>query len=166
MFSFGWISLPVFGDSEARTSIIRSVLWININEYYQQMCFAWLACCCQWPTVCLILTIEARQHVHKHTIRQTHTHTKKQTHTHKPSKPANPETRPVCSWLIGATSQNSQCHGQHPDSQLCMVSTLVSTLRQPGLCLDVTERRSEHPLKSVICAPHFLKKGASKYSLF
>lgn len=49
--AFIWINLTAsVWENSTRE---HSSFWVFCESYYQQMCLARLACCCQWPTVCL-----------------------------------------------------------------------------------------------------------------
>lgn len=113
MLLFGLTSLSVFGKTQERPFIIISV---SLESYYQQMLLARLGCCCQWPAVCFISMIEIYIYKYAHKLTITYTHTF--------CFQAKPKPRTVhCSCrMIGVTSQSFLHHGQHPDSQLCMVS--------------------------------------------
>lgn len=49
--AFIWINLTAsVWENSTRE---HSSFWVFRESYYQQMCLARLACCCQWPAVCL-----------------------------------------------------------------------------------------------------------------
>lgn len=167
MLSFGLTSLSVYGKTQARTFIIKSVFLNHIiNRCY------WLSWLLLSVTLCLLYLSDRNTYIQ--ICAQTHNHL----HTHISCLQAKPQNKDYVLQLQADWSDKPKLFAPWPTSWFTAIYGFYSThsplitwkiyqnyspetaCSQPELCLHVRGRRCEYPPMAIICSVHFMMKEA------